>query len=156
MVNATPQQPSATSSNIKDVMSADPDIVMFDTFSQDAEYIANLVLQEIGGIELSLLEHSEGVTGIFADNRVISNLTSVNFELQPSRIGGAESGALGSQYGYSLANFILLDDDGNPTVPVSVDGDNVVVYVKDPPPQASVVVTIESSEKHTVVNLDLW
>lgn len=60
MVNATPQQPSATSSNIKDVMSADPDIVMFDTFSQDAEYIANLVLQEIGGIELSLLEHSEG------------------------------------------------------------------------------------------------
>ena len=153
MVNPTPQQPSGTTSGIKDVLTADPDVVLYNTTMLDAEVIADLVLQEIGGLELAIIENGDGVVGRFVDNRLIANLTDINSEFQPSFLGGANSGELESIYGYTLSKYIPLDTDGNQTAPVSVSGGWIHVELLDPPAASFIEVTVETSDKEYVLNI---
>lgn len=142
MINATPfstmlQNFDPVDTSRPDILTADPDIIKYSVFSLPAEIMAELILQDIGGIEFLLLSRHDNVSGRSVDTRRVSNLWEINTEFGPKVLGSLESDVRGARFGLAIDTYI---GEGEP---VSTDGDYITILVEDVPYGYEVEATME-------------
>ena len=125
-----------------DVNKADPDVVMLDTATLPPEIIGDLILQQIGGIELIAIVNHATVAGRAVSNRVVSNLGSINSEFNPSTLAQSKSNVRRSKYAINLSLYQVAD---SPIV-LTGDGKYIVITLNDLPYGYTVEAQMEVSE----------
>jgi len=152
MITSTPLSFSANAAYVptSDVVSADPDIVKYSTSVLPPEIIADLVLQDIGGIEFSMIVRQNGVTGKSVSDQIITNLTLLNAKFNPVSLGGSSGVSRRSQNAMTLEEFLPPDS----TVPVVYrDLDVIIINVNNVPVGYVVEVDVESVVESKAVDL---
>ena len=152
MIASTP--PSFTVNSVfvpkSDVVSADPDIVKYGTSVLPAEIIADLVLQDIGGVEFSMVVRHNGVTGKSVSDKVVTNLSLLNAKYSPASLGGGSGTSRRSQRAMSLQDFLPDEAD---VLPVSRVIDVIVISTSNVPTGYVVEVDVESVVENKAVDL---
>lgn len=128
-VNPTPLTPSAISATIVSpppppVKTATPDIILFDDESTPIDTMADLIFENIGGIELINITRSDIVNGQKISYQPIKNLSSIQQRYNPNNILGLQQTADKYFSGFSIKLEDKIPNEGN-----GPNGENV--YIND-------------------------
>jgi hypothetical protein len=128
-VKPTPLTPSAISATIVSpppppVKTATPDIILFDDESTPIDTMADLIFENIGGIELINITRSDIVNGQKISYQPIKNLSSIQQRYNPNNILGLQQTADKYFSGFSIKLEDKIPNEGN-----GPNGENV--YIND-------------------------
>jgi hypothetical protein len=128
-VKPTPITPSVISAAIVSpppppVKTATPDIILFDDESTPIDTMADLIFENIGGIELINITRSDIVNGQKISYQPIKNLSSMQQRYNPNNILGLQQTA--DKY---FSGFSIKLDDKIPNEGSGPNGENV--YIND-------------------------
>lgn len=139
MISATPPRISRQIDTSKSqVLTADPDIIKMDVETLPVEAMADLILQDIGAVEFILLTRNGRVAGKTVDRKRVSDVLVLASQYGPKTLGSVESNVRGTSYTLPLSKFVDEDETA-----VSVDGQDIVMVLKDVPVGMDVEVIVE-------------
>lgn len=126
-VKPTPLTPSAMSAAIVSpppppVKTATPDIILFDDESTSIDTMADLIFENIGGIELINITRSDIVNGQKISYQPIKNLSSIQQRYNPNNILGLQQTADKYFSGFSIKLEDKIPNEGN-----GPNGENVYI-----------------------------
>lgn len=135
-----PAPPPPTTRTVK---IAQPDLILFDAESVDAEILQDLIFEDIGGIELATVERSDTINGERVLYNVISDLTRVYSEFNPLNIleDTLFNNAYVNQFQINLSNRLtpfttgVYDFFSNPVIQITAVGTSgTTIPAGDPVP----------------------
>lgn len=110
-VTPTPPQITFTQadSGTNNVLAADPDIIKLDIQTLPIDLISNILLQDIGGIELSMVVRHDRVSGKVVSDSIVSNLSLINSTFSASSMSTRYSPKLW-RVGLSLEDYLVTSE----------------------------------------------